>query len=309
MKSILDEYLIGKSTVIQGTKNFILKASQVEYPILLTGETGVGKTLIAKCIHKLSNRKQNLFIHQNCSNLSETLFESELFGYEKGAFTGALGKKAGRIEHAAGGILFMDEIGDLSLQNQAKLLQLLEGGSFYRVGGILPIKVDIRIITATNKDLLKEIVKRKFRSDLFYRISVLSYRIPPLRERMNDIPLLVKHILKTESNNCKFKSWRISENARLKLKNYNFPGNIRELENVLKRACTFAQNSLIDDKDIFFTWRESKREGKRASNYSKMEIINALVKNRGNKTKTASELGISRVHLYRILNYEEEKHA
>lgn len=293
--------LIGRSKVIRDIKAFIRDVSKVHHPVLLLGETGVGKTLIARLIHLLSDRKDKPFLHQSCNNISETLLESELFGYEKGAFTGAIGRKIGKIEIAKEGTIFLDEINDLNFQNQAKLLLFLENGKFFRVGGTKEIKVDIRIIAASNKDLFKEMEEERFRKDLYYRISTLELFIPPIRERKEDIPLLVEAILKEESTKQK-EELTITQEVLMKLQRYSFPGNIRELENILKAAATFSKDNIIKEKDIYFRQPISKKNNGRKSSFPIEKIINVLIKYNGNKTKAAKDLGISRGYFYEILN-------
>jgi transcriptional regulator with PAS, ATPase and Fis domain len=292
--------LVGKSGIIGEIKKFIKKASSVEYHVLLLGETGVGKSLIAQLIHSMSRRRTKLFLHQNCSNIQETLFESELFGHEKGSFTGADGRKIGKIELANGGTLFLDEIADLSAQNQAKLLTFLESGKFFRIGGTKEIKADVRVISSSNKDLHKEIKGERFREDLYYRISTLELYIPPLRERREDIPLLIEYFLERENKENKTIK-RISKKASLKLVEYNFPGNIRELENIIRRAFTLSEDNLIREENILFPIRKSKKKIEKKSRYSAEEILNVLLKHKGNKTKAAQDLGISRRHIYRLI--------
>ena len=235
--------LIGQSKAISDLKQKIIKAAKCDYPVLITGETGVGKTLVAEIIHELSHRCEKEFLHQSCSNISQELFESELFGHEKGAFTGAVKRREGRIEVANGGTVFLDEIADMSLNSQAKLLNFLERGKFFRVGGNKTLKVDVRIIAASNKDLAREMKAGRFREDLYFRINVISLKIPPLRERKEDIPLLVENILNKGNS-------KVSEEALDKLVNYDYPGNVRELENILKRAEFIAGGGCIQEKDI-----------------------------------------------------------
>jgi len=241
--------LIGESKAIGEVKKVIKEVAQVSHPILISGETGVGKTLVARLIHFLSKRKYKYFLHQNCSNIKETLLESELFGFEKGSFTGATERRVGKIERADGGTLFLDEIGDLSFSNQAKLLIFLESGKFYRLGGEKEIISNVRIITASNKDLLREIRERNFREDLYYRISTLELYIPPLRERRGDVPLLIEKIMNVE-NMKNGRNKRITQEALAKLMKYDFAGNIRELENIIKRAHVFSARDEIRAEDI-----------------------------------------------------------
>lgn len=241
--------LTGKSPEIREVNRLIHKASRNDCPVLISGETGVGKSLAAECIHGLSLRKENPFLHQGCSNIPAELFESELFGHEKGSFTGATGRKIGKMEIAAGGTLFLDEVADLSLQNQSKLLLFLDKGKFFRLGGEKEIKVDVRLIAASNKDLKKEVKAGRFREDLYFRLNVFEIHIPPLRERKEDITLLVEEIIR-EVNQKNKKNKKISSPALDKLLDYDFPGNIRELENIVSRALILAEGNTIKPDDI-----------------------------------------------------------
>jgi transcriptional regulator with PAS, ATPase and Fis domain len=292
------EKLLGKSRAIRKIKKQIDIAASYDYPILISGETGVGKTLIARIIHSASKRKGKPFLHQSCSNISSELLESELFGHEKGAFTGATERKKGKIEIADGGTLFLDEIADLSLQNQAKLLLFLERGKFFRVGGTKELRADVKLISASNRDLAEEINKKRFREDLYHRINTLEIYVPPLRERREDIPILIEEILKHENKrNRTAKS--ISHEAMTKLLNYDYVGNVRELENIIKRAFMNSKGSEIKPDDVIFSKCRfvDKKEQKVASE----QIKSTLKKYRGNKSRAAKELGISRQWLHRII--------
>ena len=243
--------IIGNSEAAVKTREFIKVASVTDYPILLWGETGVGKTLVARMIHLQSRRRDFAFIHQNCSNIPEALFESDLFGHERGAFTGAVERKIGKIEIAHKGTLLFDEMSDLSIQNQAKILLFIERGRFYRLGGKEEIEVDVRIIGACNNHGYTEMKIERLREDLFYRISVLNLYIPPLRDRGEDILLLADHILKRENHeNCRVKT--LGQDALNKLVSYHYPGNIRELENIIRRAYIFSQADEIQGVNIDF---------------------------------------------------------
>lgn len=241
--------LVGKSKTIREVKKFINLAARYDYPIIISGETGVGKTLVAELIHSVSMRKEKPFLHQSCSNISEELCESELFGHEKGAFTGAIVRKKGKIEIADGGTLFLDEISDLSLQNQAKILLFIDRSKFFRVGGTEEIEVDVRIIAASNRDLKKEIRTGKFREDLYFRLNTINIYIPPLRDRREDIPFLVEEILRRENERNKMNK-SISSEAINKLLNYDFLGNVRELENIIKKAIVLSDKGFLKKEDI-----------------------------------------------------------
>jgi DNA-binding NtrC family response regulator len=308
LRNSIERRLLGKSQAIEEIKEQIQKIAPTDLPVLITGETGVGKTLAAELIHELSPRASREFIHLNCSNISPELFESELFGHERGAFTGAVERKKGKLEVADGGTVFFDEIGDLSLQNQAKLLHFMENGTFYRVGGTEKVKAEVKLVAATNKNLSYEVKNGRFRLDLYYRISAIKIHIPPLRERKEDIPILVESILKRESDRLAVSKSLLPE-ALDKLLSYHWPGNVRELENVLKRAMVFCDDQKIKAKDIIFDAPvviEAKNENHLEKKYLTEEKINeALTQFQGNKSRAAQALGISRVWLYKILKKYE----
>jgi len=291
------EKLVGTSRAIRKIKKQIKVAASYDYPVLISGETGVGKTLVAHLIHSTSRRREKPFLHQSCSNISSELLESELFGHEKGAFTGATERKKGKIEIADGGTLFLDEIADLSHQNQAKLLLFLERGKFFRVGGTEEIRADVRVISASNRDLKKVIKAGKFRVDLYFRLNTIEIYILPLKERKEDIPLLVEEILRRENERCKTNK-SISSEAMNKLLRYDFPGNVRELENLIKRAIVTSKGSEIKANDIVLGKAGSVRKRKKVT----PELAEkTLQKYRANKSRAARELGISRQSLYKIL--------
>jgi len=241
--------VIGSSKAMQEVFAEVHQSAPSRSTVLLRGESGTGKEVIARAIHFLSTRKDGPFIKLNCAALSESLLESELFGHEKGAFTGAHAGRKGRFELAHGGTLFLDEIGDISPAFQAKLLRVLQEREFERVGGTQPIKVNVRLITATNRDLEQAVTKGDFRADLYYRINVVSIFIPPLRERREDIPLLVEHFLERFNRENK-RNIRISPDAMSKFRECNWPGNVRELENCIERTATMVQTDLIDEADL-----------------------------------------------------------
>lgn len=308
--------IIGNSESLNKLLNFSIKAANSESNILIEGETGTGKELLAKFIHKKSNRVNNPFVTINCAALPDQLLESELFGYEKGAFTDAKTTKRGLIEVASGGTLFLDEIGELSLTIQPKLLRFLENGEFRRIGGLTNLQSDVRIISATNRDLLKETEGKKFRRDLFFRLNVITLNIPPLRERKEDIPLLVEHFLTTKSKSKIKKS--ISDEALKKLINYNFPGNIRELEHIIERAIIFSENNVIRTSDIILPQNEkfltSQSDLFVDDNMTTLESVEkwyikkVLYQNQLDRQKTAQQLGISiktlynKIKAYRLLD-------
>ena len=294
-----DESIVTKSPVF---KKVLDKAKAVaEYPVnvLIEGETGTGKSLLAKYIHYHSPRRDKPFVKINCAAIPENLLEAELFGYVKGAFTGAIKDKPGKVELADGGTLFLDEIGDMPLYLQAKILQLVQSGEFERLGDTKSRRVDVRIIAATNKNL-REMVKRgEFREDLYYRLNVVNLKLPPLRDRREDIPLLIKHFLEKLSNTYGKRIKGFSPEATRLILNYDFPGNVRELENLLERAFITCNSSYVQEEDI----REYLEESKVQKNLSddKDRILEVLKQTGYNRTLAAKILGIHRTTLWRKL--------
>jgi DNA-binding NtrC family response regulator len=242
--------LVGRSAAMRQIYAVIEKVADTPSTVLITGESGTGKELVAKALHDNSSRSGGPFIKINCAAIPKTLMESELFGYEKGAFTGAVGSKPGRFELADKGTLFLDEIGEIPIEMQVKLLRALQESEFERVGGIKTIKVDVRLITATNRDLEKEIRAGAFREDLFYRLNVVPLHLPPLRERREDIALLVEHIIRKFNDRLKKSVSGIEPEALDRLVAYHWPGNIRELENVLERTILFCDAPRIRESDL-----------------------------------------------------------
>ncbi len=237
--------LVGDSPAIRSVYAIIEKVANTPSTVLITGESGTGKELIARALHENSSRHNGPFIKINCAAIPKTLMESELFGYEKGAFTGAVGAKPGRFELAHGGTLFLDEIGEIPVEMQVKLLRVLQESEFERVGGIKTIKVDVRLVTATNRDLAAELAAGGFREDLYYRLNVVPIHLPPLRERHEDIPLLVSHFIAKFNDRLRKEITHIEPAAVERLVSYNWPGNIRELENVIERTMLFCEGSVI----------------------------------------------------------------
>jgi DNA-binding NtrC family response regulator len=236
--------LIGRSPPMQQVYKLIGRVVNSDATVLVTGESGTGKEVVARVIHQSSPRREYPFIAVNCAALPETLLESELFGHEKGAFTGAMARRKGRFEQAAKGIIFLDEIGEMSQSTQKKLLRILQDHTFERVGGNVTIQADVRVITATNRDLEAEVAAGNFREDLYYRLNVIHIPLPPLRERQEDIPLLVQHFL-SRKRYSEEPAPRISEEALQQLVAYDWPGNVRQLENVIERAVVFSQGKVI----------------------------------------------------------------
>ncbi|NIQ39065.1 MAG: response regulator [Proteobacteria bacterium] len=242
--------IIGKSKAVHEVFEIVETVVDNDVTVLITGESGTGKELIAEAIHYNSPRRAHPMVKLNCAAIPETLLESELFGYERGAFTGATKRKLGKFEMAHGGTLLLDEIGDLSLATQSKLLRVLQEQEFERVGGVEPIRVDVRIIAATNRDLRQRVQEGKFREDLFFRLKVLPIHIAPLRERREDIPLLVEHFLKIFQTRYEKRIEKISEEAMDLLVSYSWPGNVRELENAIQRAVVLSGDSVVQEWNL-----------------------------------------------------------
>ena len=242
--------LIGTSSALQQTFGLIDKVADTPSTVLITGESGTGKELVARALHEQSSRKNEAFIKINCAAIPKTLMESELFGYEKGAFTGAVSQKPGRFELADRGTLFLDEIGELPLEMQVKLLRVLQESEFERVGGIKTLHVDVRMIAATNRDLLKEVAQGNFREELYYRLNVVPIALPPLREREQDIPLLVQHFIGRFNERLRKSITGLTPEAMELLLRHPFPGNIRELENILERTILLAEGPVITVADL-----------------------------------------------------------
>jgi two-component system response regulator AtoC len=249
--------IIGTSTAIRDLCAVIERVADTPTTVLVTGESGTGKELVARALHENSSRRDKPFIKVNCAAIPRDLMESELFGYERGAFTGAVGSKPGRFELAHGGTLFLDEIGTIPTEMQVKLLRSLQESEFERVGGIKTIRVDVRLVAATNSDLRHEIEVGSFRDDLYYRLNVVPIRLSPLRERADDIPLLVRHFLSKFNNRLNKSIYGISAEAEVALMSHPWPGNIRELENVIERAVLFADTQQIQLADLSPELRES----------------------------------------------------
>jgi transcriptional regulator with GAF, ATPase, and Fis domain len=240
------EEIVGRSPAIQSLLNHVKRVAATDASVLIQGESGTGKELIARAIHANSKRNKNPLIKVNCAALPSGLIESELFGHEKGSFTGAIAKRIGRFELADGGTIFLDEIGEIPLDVQVKLLRVLQEQEFERVGGQTPITVDVRVIAATNRDLLHEVAEKNFREDLYYRLNVFPLTTPPLRDRIDDIPLLVYFMLDKYAMKIGKKVTGISEISMQRLQAYRWPGNIRELENVIERAIILGDNATIE---------------------------------------------------------------
>lgn len=302
------EKIIGESKVMQSIFTLLDKISRTESNVLILGESGTGKELIASTIHYQGVRKKNPIIRVNCAALPNDLIESELFGYEKGAFTGADNKKPGRFDLANTGTLFLDEIGDLPALTQTKLLRFLENRTFERLGSTKTVTADIRIIAATNKDLEKEIKKGTFREDLFYRLNVIPIRLPPLRKRLEDIPLLIESF--TKRMNDQFgTSKKFNQQAIQQMLAYKYPGNVRELLNIIERCIALSEGDTITEQDLPAHVRGGKSEKAPLSSLQevcaeaeKTHIVKILKVTRGNKSKAAQILNISRKTLWEKMN-------
>lgn len=300
--------LIGKSPSTMEIKSLINRFAFSDSTVLIYGESGTGKELVANLIHQNSSRRQEPFIIIDCTALKESLLESELFGHERGAFTGAIAKKRGIFEIADGGSILLDEIGDVSVALQAKLLRVVETKSFRRVGGNERIITNVRLITATNRDLIEMVHEGSFREDLYYRINVINITMPPLREHKEDIPLLVKHFLK-ELGRSSGKSKEFSNSALDVLQEHSWPGNARELKNIVERAITLSENDIIDADEVPIrpSFRYSILRSKDKKEYAslrEMEITYVkwvLEKTKGNKQMAAKILNIDRKTITRML--------
>jgi two-component system response regulator HydG len=310
--------MIGSSPAYRRMLSLVEQVADSSATILIQGESGAGKELVARTIHERSGRRAGPFVAVNCAALPETLLESELFGYEKGAFTGAAGRKEGRFELANGGTLFLDEVADLSLVTQPKILRMLQEGEFERLGGTRTIQVDVRIVAATNQDLAEMVKEKRFREDLYYRLNVITVRVPPLRERHEDIRLLAQHYLRVYAakNNRKLEGF--SNEALERLESYAWPGNVRELENLIERMVLLARKDRIEAEDL----PEEIAGVKRPPRDAILELVGtplADIEQRlldetlritgGNKTQAAKLLGIDVRTVARKLERREDDQA
>jgi len=316
---LIGENIAGRSPAIKKVYNLISKVAPTDSTVLLTGETGAGKGVFAEAIHRLSKRVDGPFVSINCSAIPESLLESELFGYKKGSYTGASADRKGLMEEANKGTIFLDEIGDMSLSLQSKMLHVLENGEVRRIGDNESKKIDVRIIAATNKDLWKEIGLGKFREDLFFRINVIRLHIPPLRERPEDIPILIRYFMEKYNKEYNKDVIRVSDDVLSILRHYDYPGNVRELENIIKHAVIFSEEGIITKGDLpsgmpeqvllegpkVETIKEKKLLGDEFETIASMEkrlITETLQKTNKNHTIAAKKLGISRSTLWRKMN-------
>ena len=308
--------ILGESHKIREVREFVGKIANIRNTtVLLQGESGTGKNLVARAIHKLSLESKSPFIEVNCGSIPSTLLESEIFGHEKGAFTSAIASKKGLLEEAHGGTFFLDEIGELPVSLQSKFLSFLENKTFRRLGSTQERKVDIRVIAATNKDLKQAVENNEFRQDLFFRINVVNFNLPSLRELGNDIIIIADHFIRIFSYDFKKKLKGLTEGAKNKLLNYTWPGNVRELRNVIERAVIFAEDDKIRAEEIILT--EEKQKETINQNFSipetgislfdveKKLLLDALTKTKGNQSRAAKLLGLSLdTFRYRMKKYE-----
>ena len=308
------ERIVGNSPAMQEVYKTIGKVAKADATVLITGESGTGKELVAEALHFNSNRRSGPMVKVSCAALPESLLEAELFGHEKGSFTGAMTQRRGRFEMADKGTIFLDEIGEMTMPTQTKLLRVLQERKIERIGSNLPIKVDIRIVVATNKDLQKQVEQGKFRDDLYYRLNVINIHMPPLRDRKEDVPSLVEHFLAKHRYSATAQPAAISEEAVRRLMEYNWPGNVRELENVTERAVVLSRGQIITSRELPFGEHEvgdgDDAEGgddqkadssffkKSVAQFEKDLIMKALRDANGNRSKAAEMLGIYRRLLY-----------
>lgn len=295
--------LVGESPAMRKAHAQLREAARSGMSVLIMGETGTGKELAARLLHEASDRASKPFVAVNCAAIPPDLMESEFFGYEKGAFTGAMGRKIGRMEEAQGGTLFLDEIGDLSLENQARILRAIENGTFYRVGGNREISVDVRVIAATNKDIPAAVQEGRFRADLYHRINGFVIELPPLRERPEDIPILAQHFIRLTQAGRAEPERTIHPDALLALSAWHWPGNVREFRNCIERACYLTTDGSIQVRDLrlpkAILANLVSEEERSLAEVERKHIIEVLEKAGGNITQAAKLLGVSRPTVYR----------
>ncbi len=303
--------MVGESRVMQQLREQVAMAAPTNGRVLILGDNGTGKEVVARTIHQLSRRRNGPFVEVNCAAIPEELIESELFGHARGAFTGAVADKPGRFEQAHGGTIFLDEIGDMSLKTQAKVLRVLQEQVMERVGGTQRIKVDVRVLAATNKDLTSEIREGRFREDLYFRLNVIPIFVPPLRDRIDDIPLLADHFMATMSAEYGRRPKRLAPEAVARLQAYGWPGNVRELRNTIERLIIMVQGDTITVQDLVFLGRDGDGGGsytpapstgrlaEARDQFEKEFILRALAAAQGNMSRTAEMLGVERSNLYK----------
>jgi transcriptional regulator with GAF, ATPase, and Fis domain len=304
-----EQNLVGESARVKDIFQFLARVGPTDSTVLIEGESGTGKELAARALHRNSHRSQKPFVAINCAAIPETLLESELFGHERGAFTGAASQKKGKLEVAEGGVVFLDEIGELAPALQVKLLRVLQEREFERVGGTHPIKIDVRVIAATNRDLDDAVRKKEFRQDLYYRLAVVKLTMPPLREHREDIPMLTRHFIQKNAKRCKVKPKPVSREAMAALVSYDWPGNVRELENAIERALVMGFSDAILLEDLPESLVEQQpptgmQEGRYHGSVKELKkqlIMNAVEQTRGNYIEAASILGVHPNYLHRLI--------
>jgi two-component system nitrogen regulation response regulator NtrX len=304
--------MVGESPPMNYLREQVSQAAPTNARVLILGESGTGKELVARTIHYSSRRKSGPFVEVNCAAIPEELIESELFGHVRGAFTGAVADKSGRFEQANGGTIFLDEIADMSLKTQAKVLRVLQEQVMERVGGTQRIKVDVRVLAATNKDLTAEIRAGRFREDLYFRLNVIPLFVPALRDRQGDIPMLAEHFIALFAAEAGKRPKRLASEAAARLQQYNWPGNVRELQNVIARLLIFVVGDTITAQDLAFLGRDGAPElpleqgammplSEARDQFEKEFILRTLAANQGNMSRTAEVLGVERSNLYKKL--------
>ncbi|HEX8031780.1 MAG TPA: sigma-54 dependent transcriptional regulator [Vicinamibacterales bacterium] len=307
-----EQTMVGESPAMNHLRQHVALAAPSNGRVLILGENGTGKELVARTIHHTSRRKSGPFVEVNCAAIPEELIESELFGHARGAFTGAVADKPGRFEQANGGTIFLDEIADMSLKTQAKVLRVLQEQVMERVGGTQRIKVDVRVLAATNKDLTAEIKSGRFREDLYFRLNVIPIFVPPLRERQQDIPMLAEHFIALLAAEDRKRPKRLAPEAAARLQQYSWPGNVRELRNVIERLLIFVAGDTITAQDLGFLGRDGVPEASAQQGpvvplsdardqFEKEYILQTLAAQHGNMSRTAEVLGVERSNLYKKL--------
>jgi Nif-specific regulatory protein len=312
-----DQSLVGDGARMKEIYQFIAKVARADSTVLIEGESGTGKELVARALHRNSDRASRPFVAINCAAIPEALLESDLFGHERGAFTGAAVQKKGRLEVADGGVVFLDELGELAPALQVKLLRVLQEREFERVGGTHSIKIDVRVIAATNRDLDEAVRSGHFRQDLYYRLAVVRLTMPPLRERKEDVPMLTRHFVQKYAKRCKVKAKPVSREAMAALVSYDWPGNVRELENAIERALVLGASDtlLLEDLPESLVEQESATdmsEGKYhagVKEHKKQLILDAVVQARGNYVEAARILGVHPNYLHRLIKNLSLKNA
>ena len=304
-----EQNLVGEGARIKEIFQFLARVGPSDSTVLIEGESGTGKELAARALHRYSPRSNKPFVAINCAAIPETLLEAELFGHERGAFTGAATQKKGRLEVADGGVVFLDEIGELAPALQVKLLRVLQEREFERLGGTHPIKIDVRLLAATNRNLEEAVRKGEFRQDLYYRLAVVKLTMPPLRERREDIPMLARHFLQKNAKRCKVKAKPLSREAMAALVNYEWPGNVRELENAVERALVMGSSDMVLLEDLpesllEQTSPEEMHEGQYHASVKELKkqlILGAVEQTRGNYVEAAGILGVHPNYLHRLI--------